>query len=166
MIMMNLLETERLIIKIPTSSDVESWFALHAESDVKQFTKDKVQKMLEKDILHHQKYGFGMWSVYEKKHNEFVGRAGLFYFIENDIESDIELGYVLHKAHWGKGYATEIAAAIINWGFEHLRVNRLVAITRPDNKSSQRVLTKIGMRHTGNILVENSEFLFHEIVKL
>jgi len=54
---------------------------------------------------------------------------------------------VLDKMYWGKGYATEIAKAIIKWGFDNLDIDKIVAIAVPENKASIRVMEKVGMKY-------------------
>ena len=66
----------------------------------------------------------------------FIGRAGFVYLNYDDTQPDIEIGYELKKEYWHQGYATELVLALINWGFDHLDVTRLVAVTRPDNLKS------------------------------
>jgi [ribosomal protein S5]-alanine N-acetyltransferase len=60
-----------------------------------------------------------------------------------------ELGYVIDRDHWGQGYATEAAAALLRFGKESLKLRDITATCRPDNTASARVLEKIGMVHVG-----------------
>jgi len=62
-----------------------------------------------------------------------------------------ELGYVLARPHWGMGYATEAAAAVLRFGFGDLGLHRICATCDPDNVASARVLTKVGMRLEGHL---------------
>ncbi|WP_116076569.1 GNAT family N-acetyltransferase [Asanoa ferruginea] len=62
-----------------------------------------------------------------------------------------EMGYVLAAAEWGKGYATEAAAAILRFGFDEVGLHKVVATCDPDNVASARVLRKIGMRREGHL---------------
>lgn len=152
------LETERLRMEAPAQLDIENWYALHSEADEMKFTREEIQAWLDNDILHYQKHGFSMGSVYVKHSKEFIGRAGLVYLLNDDTQPDIEIGYVLHRLHWNKGFAVEIASALIKWGFQNLQISKLIAITRPANQRSQRVLNKIGMHYVKNILIENERF--------
>ena len=63
--------------------------------------------------------------------------------------ADVEVGYRLLFDAWGKGYATEGAQALIDYGFDRLGVNRIIGVTHPGNKASQHVLQKSGLRHAG-----------------
>lgn len=157
------LETKRLILKSPTLSDLNDWCAVHAESDVVPYSKEVVEKWLHQHIAEFKQYGFSMGSVFLKNSNEFVGRAGLFYSPDIIDPGSVEMGYVLHKKHWNQGYATELAHALLDWGFNHLKLEKIVALTRVDNKKSQHVLQKVGMKYVKQIQSEHHEFLLFEI---
>ncbi len=157
------LETQRLIFKTPSPKDISNWVALHRVW--KNYKPATIKEWLESDIAHFKKHGFGMGSIYEKNSKAFIGRAGLVYLNHDDTQPDIEVGYVIHKIYWNKGYATELATAIIGWGFKNLSTNKLVAITPPHNKSSQRVLEKSGMRFTKKVQLDGENYLFYEIYK-
>ncbi|HEV7706618.1 MAG TPA: GNAT family protein [Asanoa sp.] len=62
-----------------------------------------------------------------------------------------EMGYVLAAAHWGRGFATEAAAAVLRFGFDQVGLHRIAATCDPDNVASARVLTKIGMHREGHL---------------
>ncbi len=62
---------------------------------------------------------------------------------------EVEIGYRLPQSAWGKGYATEGAAALLRYGFETVGLDRIIGLTYPANKPSQRVLEKIGMKYQG-----------------
>ena len=76
-----------------------------------------------------------------------IGQGGLVPINFNDPET--ELGYRLGRDHWGNGYATEIARATAAYGFERLRLDRLVAVCYEENLGSRRVLRKSGFRELG-----------------
>ncbi|HAT8179845.1 TPA: GNAT family N-acetyltransferase [Legionella pneumophila] len=169
--MTTLLETLRLVIKAPTLNDISHWYLLHSDPDVMQYmggTRDKyvIQEWLDYDILHYKKHGFAMGSVYEKNNNKFIGVAGLVYLDHDDTQPDVEIGYVLHKKYWRQGYGTEIVDALINWGFTHLKVNKLVAVTRSENTRSRCLLERCGMQYTKITTFHEEEFLQYEIHRL
>ena len=57
--------------------------------------------------------------------------------------------YALQPAHWGRGLATEAAAATLDWAFEHLDLEEVIGLARPDNAASRRVLEKLGLSYAG-----------------
>lgn len=167
---MLLLETERLLIKVPTLADIKHWYSLHSDPEVMQFidgarSKRTIQKWLEQDIAYQNKHGFCMGSVFHKDTNQFIGRAGAVYLNYEDNQPDIEIGFVLHKAYWGQGYGTELVKALIKWGFNNLPVTKLVAVTHPENKKSQRVLEKAGMHFAKRMHYHSSDCDLYEILK-
>jgi ribosomal-protein-alanine N-acetyltransferase len=165
------IETERLIINIPTLSDLQDQHLLQSDPDVMQYiglgprTENEVLEGLLNAIRHQEKHGFSLGSVFEKDTGDFVGRAGLIYLAFDDTQADIEVGYALLKKYWAKGYATELANACIAWGFKHLTVEKLVAVTRPKNEKSSRVLEKAGMHFVKRTLYNNIEVVYYEIAK-
>ena len=64
-------------------------------------------------------------------------------------DEEADLGYWVARARWGHGYATEAAAALLEWGFRELALQRVIASTLPGNRPSQRVLRWLGFRYTG-----------------
>ncbi len=166
------IETKRLIIKIPQPSDIENLYALQSDADVMQYigqgirSREEVLSGSEKAMSHQQKHGFSLGCVYEKESGLFVGRAGLIYLAYDDTQPDIEVAYALTKTAWGKGYATELAKAIIQWGFKHLPVKRLVAVINPQNDRSRHVLEKANMSYVGIAHYWNSDAALYEIARI
>lgn len=65
------------------------------------------------------------------------------------LKGEAELGYWIGRPHWGRGYATEAAAAMLDYGFETLGLRTVLAVTLEDNPGSLRVLTKLGFVEVG-----------------
>lgn len=149
------LETKRLLLKPTEQSDFDNLLALRSDPDVMKYaekgiqTKNDIQHFLDITIPFQKKYGYDLCSIFEKSTGDFVGQAGLFHTTNTDEPSDVEIGFSLHKKYWGKGYATELVRALIQWGFKHLSVKRLVAFTRPENQASHYVLKKSGLISVG-----------------
>lgn len=162
-----LLETQRLILKTTEQSDFDHLFALRSDPDVMQYTeqgvqsKEDVQRFLDITIPYQKKYGFDLGVVFEKSSHNFVGQAGLFQSADLHEPSQVELGFSFHKRYWGRGYGTEIVNALIQWGFEQLSIQKIVAYADPQNTACHRVLLKCGMIQMG---VENQLIKF-EIYK-
>jgi ribosomal-protein-alanine N-acetyltransferase len=145
------LETERLIFRRLTMDDLDELFALYHSPDVRKYysegipsyaeTRQELEWMLN---TCYAKYGFGMWATIYKATDKFIGRCGL---TPMDIEGheEIEVGYMLAREYWGQGLATEAAQAILQYGFDELKIPRLVCVINPGNEASSRVAEKIGM---------------------
>lgn len=87
-----------------------------------------------------------VWAVTQKDDHLLVGSVGLILTMQFN---QAELGYWIGKPHWNNGYASEAAAAVIEFGFKKLNLHRIYAHTLSRNPASGRVLQKIGMRHEG-----------------
>ena len=105
-------------------------------------------------IDHQERHGFSLWAVTERASGSVIGDCGLILLAHRGPE--VELGYRLGKPYWGRGYATEAAGAWLAHGFGELGLERIVAVTHPENVASRRVLEKIGMRFDGPTLYEGA----------
>lgn len=169
---MILLETERLIVKSNSLDNLEKVHGLYSDADVMRYigcgakTYEGSHNAVKVMIQHEEKHGFSSGDVYEKETGLFVGRAGLVYLEMKDDQPDIEIGYILHKQFWKKGYATELAKAIIEWGFKNLPISKLVATVFLENTESRQVLEKAGMNYVGNIRYSSNLHCHdHEVAK-
>ncbi len=89
------------------------------------------------------------------KHNHaFIGITGI-QKCESFLSNDYEFGFAIKKADWGKGYASEIAWFLIQFAFERMKLNRIIATTHPDNKASLHILQKLGMRELFKLEIKN-----------
>lgn len=144
-----LMETERLIIREKTLADKEELFKLHSDLEVQKYTGESIVESIEvieeaikRRVKDYKTYGYGRWVLEDKKSKRFIGWAGLLYLPEFD---KIDIGYRLNQEFWGKGYATEASKAILEYGFNTLKLDLIIAIALPENKASIRIMQKIGM---------------------
>jgi RimJ/RimL family protein N-acetyltransferase len=93
---------------------------------------------------HWEKHGIGPWAVEERETGALVGRLGLKY--HRLWPDDLELGWKLDPAVWGRGYATEGGVAGLRYAFETLGLDRVVSIVHPRNTASIRVAERLGER--------------------
>ena len=87
-------------------------------------------------------YAYGNWGAVPAGGIEIIGWAGLQYLPELE---ETEVGFLLDRPYWGRGYATEAGLASIKYGFEHFNFDHIIALVHPDNLASQRVIEKCGM---------------------
>ena len=162
------LETERLVLRPFADTDVDAFHANVLSDDEvmrwaspqrRAFTREESRVALERYVAQQERAGFSLWAVLERETGALVGNCGLIPFGWEGPE--IEVGYRIGRAWWGRGYATEAALASLELGFADLEVDRIVAVTDPDNVRSQRVLEKIGMRPEGRTLYRGEETLFY-----
>ena len=88
-----------------------------------------------------QTLGFGVWAILEKASNQLVGHSG---FVTPEASDRIELIYALGRGWWGRGLATEAAAACLRHGFEGLDFTEIEALAFPENEPSIHVMLKLG----------------------
>jgi len=139
-------------MRIPTTQSLDDWYNLQSDPEVIKYLGDgrtrsklEIEKNLSKTIKHYHQYNFSFFDIYEN--NTFIGLAGLFHLEFDEKNEDIEIGYVLHKKFWGKGYATELTKKIIHYGLYQLRLEYLVACCHSDNTASSKVMLKCGMKY-------------------
>ena len=166
-----LVETKNLIIISQKLDDFDNLYTLQADAEVMKYigkgvrTQAEVMSGLEKAIIHQEKHGFSLGCVFEKESSLFIGRAGLIYLAYDDTQPDIEVGYAFIRTAWGKGYGVELAKSLVNWGFQHLTVSKLVAVINPRNEHSRRVLGKIPMDYVGRANYWDNEVDLYNIWK-
>ena len=155
-----IIETERLWLTEFQPGEEHLIYELNEDPAVTQYTGDPIRdlaharQVLETVILpQYSLYGHGRWAVYIKDTNKFIGWCGLKTRPERDFE--IDLGYRFLPAAWGKGYATEAAAATLRYGFEKLCLQRITGRAMPQNTGSLNVLEKIGMQYIGEEIVDD-----------
>jgi RimJ/RimL family protein N-acetyltransferase len=96
---------------------------------------------LERNLAHWDRHGFGIWILRDPHTGRVMGRAGLRH-LEVEGTPEVELAYALVPEFWGLGLATDVARACVTIAREWLGLSSVVALTRPDNVASQRVLLK------------------------
>ena len=148
------LTTERLALRRFTSADLD-WFAeLYSDPDVTRYlggTIDRAQagSLLKTRILEYydEHPGLGIWTTIERPTGAAVG-----FHLLNHIrgESIIQVGFTLRKSAWGQGFGTEMASAVLRYGFVDLGLPRIAGMANLQNHASQRVLLKIGLERRGD----------------
>ena len=147
------IETERLVLRGWRDDDVEPWIAMGTDPRVMEFfpgvyDRAKAESMAALIRAALDTNGFGWWVVEPKGGPSFAGVVAL-----QDVPFDapftpaIEVGWRLPHEQWGKGYATEGAAAALRFAFETLGADEVVAMTSALNLRSQRVMERLGMTH-------------------
>jgi RimJ/RimL family protein N-acetyltransferase len=171
---MIILETERLTLRHLVLSDLDQLFALYSDPEIRRYfpegvlTLEETQEELEWFLNGHPRHSeLGLWATIHKESGKFIGRCGLLPW-EIDDKLEIEIAYLLDKSLWHQGLATEAAEGILTYGFEKLKLNRLICLIDPDNTASQRVAERIGMtleRRVDGIAGDNFPTLIYSIDK-
>ncbi|MDT4897201.1 MAG: hypothetical protein QOH25_2278 [Acidobacteriota bacterium] len=146
---MKVLETERLILRRLTVEDSEfilellndpSWLRFIGDRGVRTLdaARDYILRSL---VTMYERLGFGLYLTELKGEGIPIGICGL---IKRDSLEDVDLGFAFLPEFRGKGYAYESALAVMAYGKRAFGLNRLAAITSPDNYGSAKLLEKLG----------------------
>ena len=157
---MNVLETDRLIVRRLSPDDAEFILRLLNEPSWLRFIGDKGVRTIEDarayilrgPVEMYSRLGFGLYLVAIKGGGPPIGICGL---IKRDSLEDVDIGFAFLPEYWGRGYAYEAASAVMAYGGNVLGFKRIVAITSVDNDSSARLLEKLGLRFEGMVKLSN-----------
>lgn len=108
------------------------------------FTREQTETWIEKTLVRYERDGHAIWAVELLDSGSMIGGIGLP-IQDIDGHKATEVGYMLKKQYWGKGYAVEGATSARDYAFQSLRKTALISIIYPQNLSSMRVARKIGM---------------------
>lgn len=133
-------------------ADLPALHALYRDPEVRAFfpdgtrTLEETQAELEWFLHGHPRdRRLGLWATVERASGRFVGRCGLLPW-QIDGKPEVELAFLIDKARWGEGLASEAATAIVGYARDMLKLQRLICLVMPGNQRSVRVATKAGMR--------------------
>jgi RimJ/RimL family protein N-acetyltransferase len=145
------LETKRLILRIPTADDFEGWAAFVGDPQTARFVggvlpRSLAWRNLATMVGAWSLRGFAMFSVIERKTGNFIGRLGPWY---PEGWPGREVGWGLVRSAWGHGYAVEGSTAAIDWAFDTLGWDEVIHCIHPDNARSKAVATRLGSRYRG-----------------
>ncbi len=144
---MQIIQTNRLILRTPTPDDLPVYAAFYAVSDVKvggyrgNRSADEVAAILDRDMAHWRAKGFGMFLLEEKATGAVVGGAGLSH--PNHWPSH-ELTWWLMPDARGKGFATEASRAVITWGYDVLGWPQVETHMRDENLPARNLALRLG----------------------
>lgn len=147
-----ILETERLYLREMNQKDFKALCSILQDEAVMYayegaFNDDEAQKWLDRQLARYQTYGFGLWAVVLKETDEMIGQCGLTMQPWRETQV-LEIGYLLNRQYWHKGYATEAAKACNQYAFEVLNADEVCSIIRDINIASQNVAIRNGMSKT------------------
>ena len=169
-----ILETKRLLLRHLKADDLDELFRLYSDADIRKYFPEGVLTLAgarEELGWHMDAYQqhpqLGLWATIHKETGRFIGRCGLLTWEINGV-SQIEIAYLINKVYWNQGLATEAAQGLLRYGFEKLKLSRMICMMHPDNTASQRVAEKIGMtleREVNGVAAENFPTLLYAINK-
>ena len=145
-----ILETERLRLREFKLEDVDALLPVLGDPVAMQyypapFLRVEVEDWIRRNRARYQDAGFGLWAMMLKDSGELIGDCGCF-VRELQGSFECELGWHVRRNLWGRGYATEAARCCIEYAFQRLDIERVIALVRPENLGSCRVAEKNGMK--------------------
>jgi [ribosomal protein S5]-alanine N-acetyltransferase len=114
------------------------------------FTEDQTRAFLNRAAEHWALHDFGLWIFHSCSTGDFVGYGGIKHAAV-ELKDAIELAYAVSSTHWSQGFATEMSEAALKFGFEKLRLERIVAFTLPHNTASRTVMEHCGFIYQRDI---------------
>ena len=152
-----MIETERLILRNYREDERDRFAALNADPLVGEWLGGVMTRQASDEAFDQRRTdidagGFGLWAAALKTNDVFVGSVGLRRLPmawDHPMSGAVEVGWRLFPNCWGKGYATEAAAACLAFGFSQLELDEIVSFTADTNARSEAVMRRIGMTRDG-----------------
>lgn len=164
-----MLETERIILRKFTLDDLDELIKLRSDAEVNKYlggtrlqNADAIARRMQSYLDSYERFGFGACAMIWKETGEMFGWSGL-----QPLEDtgEIEVGYGMANNFWGKGIGYECASAWLEYGFETAGLEKIVAISIPENTASWRIMEKCGMRYERIETHYDLECVFYTISK-
>jgi RimJ/RimL family protein N-acetyltransferase len=162
-------ETERLLLRQSDYDHLDALMEMDSDPEVMRFVREPIDEDNRQERLVSmigkldQDFGpgLGFWSVFDKAEPEcFLGSVLL---ITLDGNPEVEIGWRFTREAWGKGYATEAAQAVLDYGFGTLALDPIVAVIKPGNHASIGVAERLGFRRDGTRTAYEIELPFYRL---
>lgn len=165
------LKTKRLALKYITQNDFEELKSILQDKGVMyaweyDFKNEDVQNWIDKNLELYKKHNLGFFLMVENASCEIIGQAALMQDIINE-EKHFEVGYILKKKYWHKGFATEAAKALADYAFNTLKLKEIIFEIRPENIPSRKVAERLNAKICGDFIKNvRGKKMLHLIYKL
>ena len=152
---MNILTTDRLSLRTWTEDDFTLARSLWGDPEVMTFlggplSDEKVLEKMKAEMVCGEKHGVQYWPVFERQTDDFVGCCGLRPWAYAPPPGH-EIGFHLVASKWGKGYAFEVAQAVVTHAFQKLQYPVLRAGHHPEHANSKKILLKLGFQFVDDV---------------
>ncbi len=161
-------ETERIEHRAFTLNDCEAFYRLNSHPEVMRYTGEPPLSSLKEARQGIAAYpdfetvGYGRWACVLKETRAVIGFCGLKHLPELD---EVDVGFRFLPEYWGRGIATETCSACIAFGFDVLKLNRILGLVLAKNSASIRVLEKCGLIRNGEVMYDGECALKYEILR-
>lgn len=160
-----MIETERLRLRPWREADKPAFAAATNTPAVMRhlggvMSGEAIDGVIDGQIARQGEQGMCFWAVETLADQRIIGMCGLRYagVPGTAIKDELEIGWRLAEAEWGRGYAREAAAACIDWGWKNTERLRIAAWTIPANTASWGLMTRLGMTHRPDLDFEHPRF--------
>jgi ribosomal-protein-alanine N-acetyltransferase len=167
MVAIHEIHTARLGLRPLAATDAATLHRLWTHPDVRRFLWDdeiipaaQTATVIGRSVQLFREHGFGLWGAHLLGGDALMGFCGYWYFRD---PPELELLYGIAADHWGQGYATEVARALLRYGFEQLALPAIRGSTDAANVASARVMEKAGMRFDKRAVVGGLDTVFFEL---
>ena len=154
-----LFKTKRLGCRRWVRDDLEDIYLVYSDKEGARWvgdglpiTHEECERWVETTLENYEKRGYGMFAILELPREEIVGFGGL---VHPGGQPEVEIKYALHKASWGKGFASEFVAGLLSYAATELRIDKVIATVAEENKASQRVLEKSSLNFVRRLKEED-----------
>jgi len=163
------LQTERLTLRMLHESDLDAYAEMCGDAEVMRYIGDGkpmdrglAWRNLAMMLGHWTLRGYGLWAAEERSSGVLVGRVG---FWRPEGWPDFEIGWMLRRSYWGRGYATEGARAALRYAFTEMGRPHVISLIHPDNAASVRVAERVGERPAGTVELLGKPALMYRITR-
>jgi RimJ/RimL family protein N-acetyltransferase len=161
------LETARLRLRPWRDADIEVYAAMCGDVETMRhmgsgatLSRGDAWRQMAMLVGHWQLRGFGMWAVEERDTGRFVGRVGLH---QPEGWPGLEVGWMLDRSTWGRGYATEAGRASLDHAWTVLGAEHVISLIAPENAASIRVAERLGETIEGTFALDELEVLVYGV---
>lgn len=159
-----LFEADNLGFRPFEEGDLNYLLMLDADPETMSFfpggvrARHEIKDNIKKYITAYNEKGYSIFLVFDTSSQEFIGRAGF-----GDIENgETEVGYLVLKKYWGKGYATKILKVLLAWANNNIKKDKIIAFTPIAHAASERVMQKAGMVFSRKGIMKGVECVIYE----
>jgi [ribosomal protein S5]-alanine N-acetyltransferase len=164
------IETARLRLKQFTDRDLAAYARIYADPEYTRYSpkgavpqeqaREASRAAYDYFTSHWQQHGFGVWAVCDRAQNKLIGQCGLNCLPDSN---EVEVLYRLDRAYWNQGLATEAAKASLKYGFEQVKLDKIVALTLPHHIASRRVMEKAGLHYAKDAHIYGLDVVYYTL---
>ena len=161
------IETARLRLRPLTADDVDDLHRLWIDRDVRRYLwddevipRERVAAIIDQSRASFETTGIGLWAVFLRGEDALIGFCGFWFFHD---PPQLQLLYGIAPAYWNRGLATEVAVAMMRYGFDEHSFDRIEASTDAPNRASIRVMEKAGMKFEKRVYTKGLDTVFYSV---